>query len=147
MRCLIAASVAALGVGKPAWRKETGAIPLRWLGLFLPGGDAKDFAGGTQFSGEVDVAIPSLGAGRTFFTAGYYQGSEDGRLRMIPLTAGVLFSLPNPAGGVTGNVYFGLGAGAYLLALRAAGAPAAKPPGGFALWWVIGFNPFFFVEA
>lgn len=146
---LIAASVAALGVGKPALAQETGAIPLRAkLGLFLPGGDAKDFAGGTQFSGEVDVAIPSLGAGRTFFTAGYYQGSEDGRrLRMIPLTAGRLFSLPNPAGGVTGNVYFGLGAGAYLLRTSGGGRSGSKTaPGGFA---VVGYqfpNPFF-VEA
>ena len=146
---LAVASVAALSAAKPAQAQQTGLVPLRAkLGVFLPSSDAKDFAGGTQFSGEVDVAIPSLGAGRTFFSAGYYRGSKDGNsLRMIPLTVGRLFSPPNPVGGVTGNVYFGLGAGAYLLHTSGGGRSGSKTaPGGFA---VVGYqfpNPFF-VEA
>lgn len=136
-------------IGKPAMAQDTGVTPVRAkLGVFLPQGDAREFAGSTHFNGEVDVAIPALGLGRTLVTAGYYQGSEDGRkLRMIPVTIAKVFSPPNPVGSVTGNVYFGLGAGAYFL--RASdddGSENKVRPGGFAM---VGYqfpNPYF-VEA
>lgn len=146
---LAAASGAVASAGQSACAQGTGAIPVRAkIGAFLPGGDAKDFAGSTHLSGEVDVAIPALGAGRTFVTAGYYSGSEDGRrLRMIPVTVGRLFSPPNPAGRVTGNVYFGLGVGAYFLRTSGGGRSDSKTaPGGFGM---VGYqfpNPFF-IEA
>lgn len=105
------------------------------VGVFLPRGDARDFAGSTHFNAEVDVAVPFLGAGRTFVSAGYYQGSEGGRkLRMIPLTIGKVFSPPNPASGITGNLYFGAGVGAYLLRASGHGDSESKTrPGAFAM--------------
>ena len=49
---------------------------------------------------------------------------------MIPATISYVFSLPNPATRLTGNVYFGVGGGAYFL--RAAGTSKVSP-GGFAM--------------
>ena len=136
-------------VAKPAAAQGTGTLPIRAkLGVFLPRGDAKEFAGSTHFSGEVDVAIPSLGMGRTLVTAGYYQGSKSGRkLRMIPVTITKVLSPPNPAGRITGNVYFGIGAGLYFL--RASGdddSDSKVRPGGFAMAGYQFPNPYF-VEA
>ncbi|MBV9865857.1 MAG: hypothetical protein JO316_10925 [Abitibacteriaceae bacterium] len=137
-------------ITKPALAQSTGPVPVRVkLGVLLPAqSTTKNFAGSTQFNAEADVAIPSLGAGRTLVGLGYSQGSKNGgKLRSIPLTVTRLFSPPNPVAGVTGNVYFGLGAGAYFLRASGPGGSASKTrPGAFG---VVGYqfpNPFF-VEA
>ncbi len=55
-----------------------------------------------------------------------------------------LFSPPNPARGVTGNVYFGAGLGAYFLKATAPGVSESKTRPG--LFGVVGYqfpNPFF----
>lgn len=119
------------------------------IGVLLPGqGDTRTFTGSTHFNAEADIAIPNLGQGRTYASIGYSQGSKNGgRLRSIPLTLTRIFSPPNPVSGVTGNVYFGLGAGAYFLRASGRGASINKTRlGGFG---VVGYqfpNPFF-VEA
>lgn len=139
-----------LGLGvKPAAAQGTGLIPVRAkIGVFLPQGDAKDFAGSTHFNGEIDVSPPNLGQGKFTFTAGYYQGSENGhKLRMVPITVGRTFAPPNPVSGVTGNPYFGLGAGPYFLRASGAGASESKTTiGGFGMAGYQ-FPNKFFVEA
>jgi hypothetical protein len=142
------ATLAALAGGLGGWTQpaaaQTGGIlPLRIkAGVLLP----ED--GGTAFNGEVDLAIPTLGAGRTLITAGYAEGKENGRrLRIIPVTVARIFSPPNPAAGVTGNIYFGLGVGAYFLRASGGGVSEEKTRvGGFG---VAGyqFPSTFFVEA
>jgi hypothetical protein len=92
--------------------------------------------------------LPNFGAGKYIFTAGYSQGSGDGgKLRVIPVTVARVFGPPNPLAGVTGNVYFGVGAGAYFLKASAGGESESKTTlGGFG---VIGYqfpNPYF-IEA
>lgn len=128
----VAAFVAVLGsVG--AFAEQAGAqvpnlLPLRFkVGVLLP----QD--GGTAFNGEIDLTLPTPGAARTVLTAGYAETSENGRkLRIIPLTISQVFSPPNPAGRVTGNVYFGLGVGAYLLRASGRGQSESKTRiGGF----------------
>lgn len=113
---LLLASAAAL-CDSAAQAQTTGLIPFRAkIGGFFPQGSGKDFAGSTAFVVEADAAIPNLGAGKLFASAAYIQGSNSGRkLRVIPITLGRYFSAPNPLAGVTGNVYGGLGAGAYLV--------------------------------
>ena len=138
-------------VVKPAAAQGTGLLPVRAkVGVFLPQGDAKDFAGSTHFNGEVDVTVPLplFGAGRTVVTAGIYQGSDDGRkLRMIPVTIGKVFAPPNPAGRITGNVYFGAGVGAYFLRASGDGDSESKTrPGAYAAAGYQ-FPNEFFVEA
>lgn len=119
------------------------------IGVLLPNqSNTRTFTGSTHFNAEADVAIPNLGQGNTYATIGYSQGSKNGgKLRSIPLTLTRLFSPPNPAKSVTGNVYFGLGAGAYFLRASGGGGSESKTRlGGFG---VVGYNfpnPFF-VEA
>jgi len=134
----------------PATAQGTGIVPVRVkLGVLLPqDNDTKDFAGSTHLNGEVDVSLPNFGQGKYIFTAGYSQGSRDGgKLRVIPLTVARVFGPPNPLSGIIGNVYFGVGAGAYLLKASSAGDSESKTTiGGFG---VIGYqfpNPYF-VEA
>jgi len=116
------------------------------VGVYQPVGDAKDFSGSTHLAGEVDLGLPLLSG--SYLSLGYSKGSDSGRdLRVIPITFSKVFSPPNPAQGLTGNVYFGLGAGAYLLRVSGPGVSESKTvPGGFG---VVGYqfpNPYF-VEA
>lgn len=124
-----------------------GIVPIRAkIGVFLPqDSEAKDFAGSTHINAEIETTLPATGLR---LTAGYSQGSRGGRkVRMIPLTVSKVFTPPNPAAGVTGNVYFGLGVGAYLLRASGAGVSESKTTiGGFG---VAGyqFPNAYFVEA
>jgi len=118
------------------------------VGVYQPTGDTKDFSGNTHLAGEVDLGLPFLSG--TYLSAGYSKGSDAGRdLRVIPITLSKVFSPPNPAQRLTGNVYFGVGAGAYFLRASdsALGVSQSKTvPGAFG---VVGYqfpNPFF-VEA
>ena len=152
-KSIAALSVLAIGAGlaaQPAAAQGTGIVPVRVkVGLMLPqDSDTKDFAGSRLLNGEVDVSLPNLGAGKYILTAGYAQGSRGGgKLRVIPVTVARVFGPPNPLSGVTGNVYFGLGAGAYFLRASGGGTSESKTRlGGFGL---IGYqlpNPYF-IEA
>ena len=137
------ATVLTLGGGalllsaRPAQAQLGSPLPIRAkLGvLLLQDGDTKDFAGDVLYGGEIDVTAPLPGAGQTVFTAGYFEGRRGGRTyRVIPLTVSQVYSPPNPAAGLTGNVYFGVGAGAYLLRASGNGESENKTTfGGFAL--------------
>jgi hypothetical protein len=84
--------------------------------LQLSDGDSKQVAGSPLYAAEADVIVPSLSGSKTILTAGFQDRSSNGdSLRVIPLTISQTTALPNPASMVTGTVYFGLGAGAYLL--------------------------------
>ena len=150
MAAALAAAVIGVGLGhKPAAAQDS-PLPIKVkLGVLLPtDGDTKDFAGNTHFMGEVDLNIPLPGVGNTVLTAGYSQGSRGGRkLRVIPLTIAQVFSPPNPAAGLTGNVYFGVGVGAYLL--RASGDGDTENKTTFGGFGVVGyqFPNAYFVEA
>lgn len=129
--------------------QSTGLIPVRAkIGAFFPQGSGKDVGGSTAFNLEADVAVPNLGLGRTFLTAGYQQGSRNGgKLRVIPITIGRMFSPPNPAQSLTGNVYFGAGLGPYFVRVSGGGSSESKTTiGGFG---VVGyqFPKPYFVEA
>lgn len=146
MKTLIGYGFAALAgafLMQPAHAQDTGLVPLRLkIGAYAP----KD--GGTPLDAEADVRLPVPGLGNTFVTAGYSQGSKNGRrLRVIPLTITRLFAPINPAKGITGNPYFGLGAGAYLLRASGGGNSESNTTiGGFALAGYQFPNPYF-VEA
>lgn len=97
--------------------QNTGIVPLRFKigALLLSGSAAKDAAGSVVPAAEVDLHLPRLLSGATL-SAGIQQRSKDGgKLRVIPLTVSKTFSPPNPVGSVTGYVYYGAGAGIYLL--------------------------------
>ncbi len=133
-----------------AHAQSTGILPLRVkVGALLPTQSAaRTFAGSVVPTGEVDVRIPSF-LGGSFATVGFQERSRNGgRLRVIPLTISRTFSPPNPAGRVTGNIYAGLGAGAYLLNGRGVSGTSVSRTtlGGFAQ---IGYQTpsKFFIEA
>ena len=125
-------------------------LPLRVkAGVLLPSdGDTKDFAGSTLYGAELDLSAPLPGVGQYTFTAGYYEGRRSGRtFRVIPLTVSQIFSAPNPASGLTGNLYYGLGAGAYLL--RASGNGESEDKTAFGGFGVVGYqlpSGAFFIE-
>lgn len=129
-----------LGAAAPA-RAQIGAaaglLPFRIkVGVLLPqDSDTRDFAGSVLYGAEADLAVPLPGAGQSTFSAGYFQGKRNGRtFRVIPLTVSQVFSAPNPAAALTGNVYYGLGAGAYLLRASGNGESRSKTAfGGFGL--------------
>jgi hypothetical protein len=137
---LVSGLVSGMVAPQVAQAQDTGLIPVRVkIGAFLPQGDAKNFAGSTNFIGEVDVSIPNLSLGKVFVSAGYSQGSEGGnKFRMIPVTIGRYFAAPNPLAGVTGNVYTGAGLGAYFVRVSNPVASESKvAPGAFA---VVGYQ-------
>jgi hypothetical protein len=130
----VAVALAAFGSAGAARAQDTGIIPFRAkVGGFFAQGDAKDFAGSTTFIVEADAAIPNLGQGKYFVSAGYSQGSDAGRkLRFVPVTIGRYFSPPNPLKGVTGNVYGGVGLGQYFVRVANGVASESKTTiGGF----------------
>jgi len=142
-----------------AWLAGTGTahaqlgkspLPLRVkVGVLLPSdGDTKDFAGSTLYGAEADLSVPLPGAGQSTFTAGYYEGRRDGRtFRVIPLTISQIFSAPNPATGLTGNVYYGVGTGVYLL--RKSGNGNSENKTAFGGFGVVGYqlpSGAFFIE-
>jgi hypothetical protein len=134
----------------PAGAQDTGLIPVRAkIGALYPtNGNTRDLTGNFHLGGEVDVAIPRFLGGRYIASVGYTQGSEGGnKLRMIPVTIGRYFQPPNPAKGLTGNVYTGLGVGAYFVKGTVGGVSDNKTTlGGYG---VVGYqfpNPYF-VEA
>ncbi len=153
MKSLIAGATLALAfvsLTHPSQAQDTGLVPVRAkIGAFFPQGSGQNIGGSTAFDLEADIAIPSLGAGRTFATIGYEQGSSNGgKLRVIPVTIGRFFSPPNPAKSLTGNVYLGAGLGPYFVrASNAVGGSESKVTvGGFG---VVGYqfpNPYF-IEA
>ncbi len=138
---------------KPAAAQLGSIIPIRVkAGIFTPQDkDTRNAAGSTVFNAEIDLTVPSPGAGQTIFTAGYAEGSKSGRrFRMIPLTVSQVFSPPNPAAGLTGNVYFGVGAGVYLLRASGGGGTATGSRekttfGGFAVVGYL-FPQTYFIE-
>ncbi len=143
-------AVSAFASPRAAHAQSTGLVPVRLkIGALLPSQSAaKSFSGSVVPAGEVDVRIPSF-LGGSFATIGYQErGRNGGKLRTIPITISRTFSPPNPAGALTGNVYFGVGAGAYLLnGQNASGASQSRTTlGGFAQ---IGYQTpsKFFVEA
>lgn len=99
----------AQGVGVPAIRVK--------LGVFLPNdSDTKSFAGSTHYGGEVDLATPVTSGGQGFLSLGYTQGRRGGRsYQVIPLGLSKVNYFGNPVAGLTGNIYFGGGVGAYFL--------------------------------
>src|SRR5688572_13624225 len=121
----------------PSHAQDTGLIPLRAkIGVTRSQNSAtRNFSGSTGLTGEVDVRVPWLGMSNMMFSAGYQQSSRSGRdLRVIPLTIAKVFGPPNPLSGVTGNVYFGAGIGAYLLRASGGGvSDSATRPGGFGM--------------
>ena len=125
-------------------------LPLRIkAGVLLPSdGDTKDFAGSTLYGVEADLSVPLPGAGQSTFTAGYFEGRKNGRtFRVIPLTISQIFSAPNPASGLTGNLYYGLGTGVYLL--RASGNGDSEDKTTFGGFGVVGYqlpSGAFFIE-
>ena len=138
------------GAARPAQAQDTGLIPVRAKigGIYPTSGDTRDLTGSAHFGGEVDVALPKLLGGKYLISAGFFQGSESGnKLRMIPLTIGRYFQPPNPAKALTGNVYTGVGLGAYFLKGQVGAVSDSKVvPGGYG---VVGYqfpNPYF-VEA
>jgi hypothetical protein len=150
-----AAVIATLGTAvqgfKPVEAQTTGLLPLRAkVGVFLPRGDAQDFAGSTHFNAEAELLLPRIfpGSGTTGVNVGYSQGSRGGnKLRMIPVTVERLYGLPNPAARITGNIYGGAGIGPYFLrASNNNGSTSKTTLGGFG---VVGyqFPSKLFVEA
>ena len=131
-------------------------IPIRLkLGVLLPSDrDTKDLAGSTHLSGEIDVSLPSSGGGQqSLVSVGYSRGSRHGgTYTVIPVSLTKISSPPNPAGRVTGNVYYGAGVGLYFV--KATGIPQdegnySKSRTLFGTSLVAGYQtPFsFFVEA
>ena len=134
-----------------AARAQAGIIPLRLkIGVLTPQDrTARDRVGTPLFLGEADLRIPSAGTGaQTYVSIGYQERRAHGNdLRIVPLTVSRLYSPSNPAGAITGNLYYGLGTGIYLMRGRAGGSTKdVTAPGGFA---VVGYQTpsTFFVEA
>lgn len=107
------AATAALVPARSALAQSTGVLPIRAkIGVLLPSNSStKDEAGEVVPAGELDLRIPRF-LGGSFASIGY---QERGGLRVVPITLSRTFGPANPLQSVTGNVYFGLGAGAYLL--------------------------------
>ena len=148
--CTIALG-ASLSAVSPAQAQDTSTLfPVRAkIGVLMPSDkNTRNFSGSTQFNIEADLALPNLGQGKYFVSAGYSQGSRSGnKLRVIPVTIGRMFSPLNPAKSITGNLYFGAGVGPYFLRASNGVASASKTTvGGYG---VVGYqlpNPYF-VEA
>jgi len=110
-------ALVAAATPRAAQAQSTGILPVRVkIGALLPSqSSAKTYAGSVVPAAEVDVRIPKF-LGGSYATIGYQErGRNGGKLRVVPITISRTFSPNNPAGIVTGNVYFGVGAGAYLL--------------------------------
>jgi len=147
---LLLVAPVAIFAAPSAHAQSTGLLPVRVkIGALLPSqGAAKSNAGSVVPAAEVDVRIPSF-LGGSFASVGYQERSKNGgRLRVIPITISRTFSPPNPAGRLTGNIYGGLGAGAYLLEGRGIGGSSINRTtlGGFAQ---VGYQTpsKFFIEA
>jgi hypothetical protein len=94
--------------------------------------------GSTLFGGEAEVTLPSMAAGQTSIGIGYYERRDNGNsFRVIPITVTRLFSPPNPASSLTGNLYFGAGAGVYYLRKGGTDADDETTLGGFG---VVGYQ-------
>ncbi len=107
-----AASAALIGA-HPAQAQSTGLLPFRAKvgALFPTDTNTRDRAASTILAGELDLKIPRF-LGGSFASIGYQDG---GGLRTIPITISRTYGPANPLKAVTGNVYFGLGAGVYFL--------------------------------
>lgn len=108
---------AALIPARAAKAQGTGLLPLRIkIGALLPTESrTKNRTGSVIPAAELDLRIPRLfagGGGGTYASIGY---QDRGGLRTIPLTLSRTFAPKNPLKVVTGNPYFGLGAGVYFL--------------------------------
>ena len=113
----VAVCAAALIPARAAKAQGTGLLPVRVkIGAVLPTqSETKDRAGDIIPAAELDLRIPRLfsgGKGSTYASIGY---QDRGGLRTIPITLSRTFSPVNPLKVATGNAYFGLGAGVYLL--------------------------------
>lgn len=108
----LAASAALLPL-QAAHAQSTGLLPLRAkIGALLPSnGFTKDRAGDFVPAGELDLRIPKF-LGGSFASIGY---QERKGLRVVPITISRTFGPANPLESVTGNIYFGVGAGVYFL--------------------------------
>lgn len=152
---LLTAGVMAAGLAiqcsTPVMAQDTGLLPIRAkIGVLNPSGSGKDFSGSTHISGEIELLLPKLfpGKGKTGVNIGISRGSKNGnRLQVVPLTIERLFSPPNPAGSLTGNIYGGVGVGPYFVRASGNGTSASKTTlGGFG---VVGYQlpNKYFVEA
>ena len=112
-RFLFALCGAALLTPRLAHAQSTGLFPFRAkIGALLPSNSAtQDRAGNTIPAAELDIKIPRF-LGGSFASIGY---QDRGDLRTIPLTISRTYGPANPLQAVTGNLYFGLGAGVYFL--------------------------------
>lgn len=141
---------AALFASCPAARAQGSIIPVRVkVGILnASDGDVRRSVGTPLFQGEVDVALPSTSPGKTYVSVGYMERRKNGgTFRVVPLTISRVYSPPNPASRLTGNVYTGAGIGAYLLHASGGGDSENKTTiGGFV---VVGyqFPTPYFVEA
>lgn len=129
---------AVFGSASAAKAQTTSLLPVRVkIGIAkLQNSGTRDAVGDYLYMAEADLFIPSTsGGGRSMISAGYQERSDKGnRLRVIPLTLSKISSLTNPAAAVTGNLYYGLGAGLYLLHGTTNGSTESKTrPGGFAV--------------
>ena len=96
-----------------AHAQSTGILPLRVKvgALFPTNTNTKDRAGSVIPAGELDLRIPQF-SGRLLRLDWL---PRSGRTAHHPLTISRTFGPANPLQAVTGNVYFGLGAGVYFL--------------------------------
>lgn len=110
---VVTAGAAMLLPTPAAHAQSTGLLPIRAkLGVVLPSNTTtKDRVGDVIPTGEIDLRIPRF-LGGSFASIGY---QERGGLRTVPITISRTYGPANPLQAVTGNVYFGLGAGVYLL--------------------------------
>jgi hypothetical protein len=96
------------------------------VGALLPSdGRTKDETQSTHLAGEIDLVLPVSAPGsQTILSLGYSQNSSGDRtLRTVPLTLATVRSAFNPVSGVTGNVYYGAGTGAYFVRATGGGQP------------------------
>lgn len=137
----LGATACVLTSATPAARAQ-GILPVRVkLGVLLPSdGETKKATGDTHIAAEVDVALPSaLTMGSYVASIGYAQSTRSGaKLTTVPITVSRIFSPPNPATRLTGNVYFGVGAGMYIL--HASGGGRSDNETTFGGFGVVGYS-------
>jgi hypothetical protein len=114
---MLAATTAIFAAPTPA-QAQSSPLPIRLkLGILnAQDRDVRNHVGSTLYGGEVEVGLPGIVGGQTVVSLGYFERRRGGNsFRVIPLTVSRLYSPPNPATGLTGNVYFGFGGGLYYL--------------------------------
>jgi hypothetical protein len=130
---LLAAMMCILAAPTPAQAQKS-PIPIRLkLGILsAQDRDVRNYAGTPLYGGEVEVGLPGIMTGQTVVSLGYFERRKNGNsFRVVPLTVSRLYSPPNPASGLTGNVYFGFGGGLYYLTKGGSDSDSETTFGGF----------------